>query len=138
VHRRRQIGPGFRRFRTAENHYLQDRAAQRTETFTGIEDFLNHDACATESMGAIYDRSREHLGVSDKAVIALRRYLIEAAQNLQNGVEPPALITDPARNRQGHVDTIAQVVECDEEDWRNHFPHLQYSDPTLAGEAVEA
>ena len=53
---------------------------QKTVNFTGIDDFLNHDACATESMGAIFDRSKEHLGVSDKAVIAVRRFLLEHRQ----------------------------------------------------------
>jgi len=135
VHRALQIKPDFHRFRTAENGYLQDRDEQRAQTFTGIEDFLNHDACATESMGAIYDRTREHLGVSDKAVIAVRRWLIDAARTLQRGEEPPGLFFDAERNRMSHVDTIAEVVSGE---WRAHFPHLTYSDPTLGPVTVGA
>ena len=66
VHRREQIRPDFRRIRNQRNHYLQDRQLQKTTDYTGIEDFLNEDACATESMGPIFDRTREHLGISDK------------------------------------------------------------------------
>src|SRR5581483_404685 len=83
VNRKPEIGPDYRRLRTQANHYLQDRDVQRARTFTGIQNFLIHDSCATETMGARYDRSREHLGVSDKAVIAVRRRLIDAAQALE-------------------------------------------------------
>jgi hypothetical protein len=34
-----------------------------------------HDQWACESMGAIQDRTREHLGQSDKAISAYRRLL---------------------------------------------------------------
>ncbi|HVA24858.1 MAG TPA: Rieske 2Fe-2S domain-containing protein, partial [Chloroflexota bacterium] len=104
--RKPEIGPDYRRIRNQANHYLQDRQMQRTETFTGIDNFLNHDSCATETMGPRYDRSREHLGASDKAVIAMRRRLIDAAQALERGEEPPM----PAATEgvlQSHVDTIA-------------------------------
>ena len=49
VHRRKQIGPDYRRIRNIHNHYLQDRQVQKTISYTGIEDFLNHDSCATET-----------------------------------------------------------------------------------------
>ena len=41
-----------------------------------------------ESMGAIYDRTNEHLGSSDTAVIAMRRQLLALARQLEEGVEP--------------------------------------------------
>jgi hypothetical protein len=44
----------------------------------------------TEGMGPIVDRSREHLGSSDTAIIAMRRMLLGAARALQNGEAPPA------------------------------------------------
>ena len=46
-----------------------------------------HRALA-ESAGPIVDRTREHLGTSDKAVIALRQLLLGAARGLAEGVEP--------------------------------------------------
>ena len=37
-----------------------------------------HDQWAIESQGRIQDRTREHLGYSDKAIIAYRRLLLSA------------------------------------------------------------
>ncbi len=122
AHRRKIIDSSYRRIPNASNHYLQDREKQRTVNFTGMEDFLAHDSCATESMGPLYDRSREHLGGSDKAVIAVRRYLLDAIKGLQAGSEPPQMVTDPRRNDFGHADCIRQVI--DGRDWRGTFPHL--------------
>jgi phthalate 4,5-dioxygenase len=107
---------------------------QRTRTYTGIQNFLNHDACATETMGPSYDRSREHLGVSDKAVIAVRRYLIDAVRRFSDGETPPHLIGDSAQNNPTNVDTIAKVIPTDG-DWHQHVPHLTYS---TSADRVEA
>jgi phthalate 4,5-dioxygenase len=76
---------------TAENDYKIDREDQRTSTFSGINDFVSQDLMVTESMGAIYDRTQEHLGTTDKAVIRTRNILIKAAKTLAEGAEPPAL-----------------------------------------------
>jgi phthalate 4,5-dioxygenase oxygenase subunit len=77
---------------TAENEYEMDRDVQRNETFTGIPDFNSQDLMATESMGPIYDRSQEHLGTTDRAVIRMRRILLDAAKRLaEDGTTPPAL-----------------------------------------------
>jgi hypothetical protein len=127
--RKQTIGDGYRRSRNLDNRYLVDRDAQKRTNFTGITgqaieaNFLNHDACATESMGPIFDRSGEHLGVSDKGVIALRRYLIDALQAFQAGREPPHIVTDPANNAFPHVDTVTKVIPAGD-DWRDHFPNL--------------
>jgi phenylpropionate dioxygenase-like ring-hydroxylating dioxygenase large terminal subunit len=123
VHRRKQIGPDYVRVRNARNHYLQNRQAQKTVTYTGIEDFLNHDACATESMGPVYDRSKEHLGVSDKAVIAVRKFLLNTVKASQEGKDPPHLVRDAKRNRFPHIDCFAQLLPADV-DWRQRFSYL--------------
>jgi phenylpropionate dioxygenase-like ring-hydroxylating dioxygenase large terminal subunit len=71
-----------------DNDYLINRDVQRTGTFTGIPGIGEQDLAVTESMGPIYDRSQEHLGTTDLAIIAARRRLLEAARQLQHGVEP--------------------------------------------------
>lgn len=124
VHRRAQIGPDYRRIRRLDNDYLQDREAQRTLDFTGIEDFLNEDACATESMGPILDRREEHLGVSDRAVIAVRRYFLSTLAEMENGADPPHLVYDPQQNRFGHVDTLAEMMP-ESVPYREWFTHLR-------------
>ena len=42
-------------------------------------------------MGPIFDRTKEHLGSTDAAVIQARRRLLAAARDLQNAIDPPAL-----------------------------------------------
>ena len=66
---------------------------QQTDTFLGMgEDDINvHDQWACESMGAIADRTREHLATSDKAIIANRRTLIKAIETVQAGGVPPGV-----------------------------------------------
>jgi hypothetical protein len=66
----------------------------------------------TESMGTIYDRSHEHLGTTDAAVIRMRRMLIKAAKDLANGIEPLGLQGDFQRIR-----SAEKVLEPGE-DWR--------------------
>jgi phthalate 4,5-dioxygenase len=123
VHRRKQINPDFTKVRNARNNYLQDRKMQKSVNFTGIEDFLNHDACATESMGAIFDRSKEHLGVSDKAVIAVRRFLLTALKDLQEGKELPHLARKTEMNWFPHIDCFAHLLPRDMP-WRQQFNYL--------------
>ena len=45
----------------------------------------------TESMGPIYDRTQEHLGSTDLAIIRMRHILLSAAKGLAEGKEPPAV-----------------------------------------------
>ena len=123
VHRRKQINPDYSKVRNARNNYLQDRHMQKAINFTGIEDFLNHDACATESMGAIFDRSKEHLGVSDKAVIAVRKRLLNSIKELQQGSEPPHLVFEAERNWFPHIDCFAHLVPRNVS-WRQKFDYL--------------
>ncbi|MBM2810363.1 MAG: Rieske 2Fe-2S protein [Chloroflexi bacterium] len=122
VHRRQQLGDDHKRYANADNHYLQDREMQRTVNFTGMKDFLVHDSCATESMGPLFDRGREHLGASDKAVIAVRRRMLDAAHAFERGEEPPHMVTDPELNDFRHAESIAEVIEG--RDWHVQFPHL--------------
>src|SRR5262245_11297757 len=126
VHRRKQIKPDYTRIRNARNNYLQDRQMQKTVNFTGIEDFLNHDACATESMGPIFDRSKEHLGVSDKAVIAVRKFLLTAVKEMQSGKEPPHLVRDKERNWFPHVDCFACLLPRSTR-WQQQFDYFTES-----------
>jgi phthalate 4,5-dioxygenase oxygenase subunit len=66
---------------------------QRTQTYLGMgEDDINvHDQWAVESMGAIQDRTREHLGTSDKVIMAMRRVLLKAIETVQAGGPAPGV-----------------------------------------------
>jgi phenylpropionate dioxygenase-like ring-hydroxylating dioxygenase large terminal subunit len=80
--------PGYRPKRNRDNDYLIDREAQRTTSWTGIQGVNTQDIAIQESMGPIYDRTQEHLGSSDLAVITTRRLLLQAARDAAAGREP--------------------------------------------------
>jgi hypothetical protein len=97
---RRQAGrtaddviPGTARFkRHRANDYLLDRQRQRTDNYTGIETIAAQDQAIQESMGPIADRSIEHLGTTDVAIIAARRLLAEACDAVGSSSPPPGAL----------------------------------------------
>jgi len=78
----------FRSRANRENNYLLDRRVQKTETFTGIDGINTQDRGIQESMGRVVDRSKEHLGPADKAIIQARRLLLAAIKAVQEGGTP--------------------------------------------------
>ena len=61
---------------------------QRTESFTGIDGVNVQDRAIQETMGRIVDRSKEHLGPADKAIIQLRRLLRQAVNTAMEAGTP--------------------------------------------------
>ena len=88
---------GFRLKANAANDYFIDRNAQRTTTFTGIAGVGTQDFAVQEGMGPIVDRSREHLGTTDRAIIVMRQLLLEATDAVAAGGAPRG--ADPATSR---------------------------------------
>jgi len=77
-----------------QNDFLMDREEQRTKNYTGISTIPLQDAAMTVGMGAIMDRTKEHLATSDAMIISVRRRLIRAAQALaEHGKTPPCIET---------------------------------------------
>jgi hypothetical protein len=108
-----EFNTDFTKVRNIGNDYLIDRAEQRCETFIGLgKTFLIHDSCATESMGPRFDRSREHLGISDITVIAVRRRLLNIVRRLEAGDEPPHIIVDPAENDMRQIACIVETISA--------------------------
>jgi phthalate 4,5-dioxygenase oxygenase subunit len=70
----------FRKHRNLDNRFLQDRGAMKRGDFTGILGIPAQDMAMWESMGPIADRTREHLGASDLAILQFRRQMIAAAR----------------------------------------------------------
>ena len=83
----------YRRIRTRDNNYLQDRQAMKLGSHTGIPGIPNQDMAMWETMGPIADRSRERLGWSDIAIVRFRRMMVDAARRFEKG--EPALGTAP-------------------------------------------
>jgi len=70
------------------NNYQIDREMQRLETYTGIKDFGAQDYSVQEGMGLISNRNHEHLATTDIGIIAMRRRLLRAANDLAEGIQP--------------------------------------------------
>jgi phenylpropionate dioxygenase-like ring-hydroxylating dioxygenase large terminal subunit len=85
------IENGFRPVRNRSNGWMIDRKMQKTETFTGIEGINQQDRAVQESMKPIVDRTREHLGPADKAIIAMRKVLLQAVDTVAAGGDPPGV-----------------------------------------------
>lgn len=75
--------PDYAPRKNAENNYNYDPREQKFETYTGMGLDINvHDQWAVEGMGPIQDRTQEHLGRSDVAIIRYRRMLRQAIADL--------------------------------------------------------
>ena len=82
------------------NKYLIDRKVQKTQTYTGIKGLNTQDFALQEAMGGtdrIVDRSREYLGTADKAIIEMRKLMIEATREVEAGRDPRGI--NPAAYR---------------------------------------
>jgi phenylpropionate dioxygenase-like ring-hydroxylating dioxygenase large terminal subunit len=99
--------------RNRENDWLIDREAQKDGTiYTGIRGFFNNqDIMATQT--AFTDRTREHLGTLDRKIIRMRRLLLNAAKDLDRGVEPPCLDPSLPYSKIGTPDKVLEPGE----DW---------------------
>ena len=64
-------------------------ATLSTRSFTGIRGISEQDACIQDSQGPIYDRSAEHLGTTDVAIIEFRKLMLGMEREPREGVEPP-------------------------------------------------
>ena len=87
----------------------------------GEDDINVHDQWACESMGAIADRTREHLGTTDKLIMANRRVLTQAIATVQAGGLPPGVAdaaSAPSMTGPDTVDGIAPATTW-EAYWRD-------------------
>ncbi|MBL8555609.1 MAG: Rieske 2Fe-2S domain-containing protein [Phenylobacterium sp.] len=104
----------YRKLRNLSNNFLQDREKMKAGDFTGIVGIPAQDMAMWESMGPIADRSADHLGSSDAAIIQFRRQMAAAAK--------AALAGEPAIGTSGavrHVDLASfEGVVPRESDWR--------------------
>ena len=99
------------------NDYLLDRERQKKFNFSGLENVTPiQDGAMQESMGAICDRTKEHLGASDAAIVRLRRRLIDAARQLQKNQIPPGAQNPALYHKHGD-----QMLLAENESWVEHY-----------------
>jgi phthalate 4,5-dioxygenase len=113
--------PDYKPVHGRHDNWGFDADEQRHKTYLGMgEDDINrHDQWAVESMGAIQDRTREHVGQSDKVILANRRLLFEAINTVQAGGTPPMVLTV----EQAAVLTGPDTVDCiaPAAQWQTHW-----------------
>ena len=78
-----QPGGNWRHSDNSSNDYGRTREAMKEESFSGIMGIPLQDQAMQESMGPIYDRTKEHLGTSDMGIIEARRLWLKAARGLR-------------------------------------------------------
>lgn len=108
-----------------ENDYLRSEELQKTTYFSGVAEFWAQDALMQESMGKIYDRTWEHLGTSDTAIIRARKRMIDAARALRSSGTVPPTVDDPSLYRiRATVAALPRDVSWLEatEQWRRVVP----------------
>ena len=99
--------------------------------FSGVSGAAVQDRVVQESM-PIVDRTQEHLGTSDKAVIFYRRLLLDKLKEMDEGKPLPGL--DPAltyQQRTGSFEMPANVPWQDVVKWQEEF---ERSHPAIAAE----
>lgn len=106
------VTPDYHLTRNRENRYLQDREEMRTRTFSGFgEIFIIADSWATETAGHIQDRTQEHLGTIDRALIAMHHQMLQAIRDVQEGRDPPHVIRSPDDNDMRHMHVWAESTD---------------------------
>ena len=98
------------------NDYMIDRQKQKTGSFTGIEGVNTQDFALQECMGTFVDRTKEFLGTTDKAIVSMRRLLLEATRDVEQGQKPRGLEPSDYRNARAHD----KIVDSNA-DWRSIF-----------------
>lgn len=72
----------------AVSHYRPDGRYDKTTIWA-------QDRMAWETQGDVCDRTKEHLGVTDRGVIMYRQMLKEQIQRVQNGQDPVGVMREP-------------------------------------------
>jgi phthalate 4,5-dioxygenase len=93
---------------TPENEYFRD--YDNVDTITGlrpyrydtpagpINGFSNQDILCNETQGPIVERQREKLGAHDHVLMAMRKLMLQAVKDVQEGRDPKHILRDPAQN----------------------------------------
>jgi phenylpropionate dioxygenase-like ring-hydroxylating dioxygenase large terminal subunit len=113
------VDKDFRKLRNIDNWYMQDRQMMRAQNMSGIKGILTQDHAVSETQGPILDRTKEHLGTSDAAVIAWRRQMIRSARALAANNDPPPALRESAEWT--HIKAATVVFPADK-NWKEVVP----------------
>ena len=86
---------------------------------------MNQDFVAWVGQGAVTDRTKEHLGQSDRGVIMMRKRFFDDLEVVANGGDPKAIIRDPQLNACIDLPVIGREMLMD------GLTREQIEDPTI-------
>ena len=112
--------PGtFKLKKNPSNDHLIDRALQKSSSFTGITGVGTQDMAVQECMEPIVDRSKEMLIWTDKAIMSMRKILLENTYCVERGEAPAGVLPQT----HSHLRAFDAVIASDA-DWREAFKDL--------------
>ena len=104
--------PDYRPLRNRSNNWGYNPSEQKASTYLGMGFDINiHDQWACESQGPIQDRTREHLGTSDKAITAYRRLLSAEIEKAASGEHAADASRRDRRRRAARARSASTVVD---------------------------
>jgi len=102
------------------NDYGFNQQDQQSRTYTGMGEDINvHDQWAVESQGRIQDRTREHLGITDKAIVAYRVLLLNALKQVASGERALLEVDEATASRITGPPTMDGIGPSD--DWQKYW-----------------
>jgi phthalate 4,5-dioxygenase len=119
--------PHFLPLSGRHNNWGFNASEQQNSTYLGMgEDDINvHDQWACESMGAIADRTREHLGTTDKVIIANRRMLLKAIEAVSKGEPAPGVANAALKNEMHGPDTVDGIAPAN--NWESFWQETAFA-----------
>lgn len=110
--------PEYAPIKNKTNDYCYDPLEQQSSTYTGMGLDINvHDQWAVEMMGSVQDRTREHLGRSDVAIIRNRRMLRKAISAMAEGNNDALLMQSKAAEK--IIGPLSNDAIASTEEWQN-------------------
>jgi len=104
------------------NDHLLSRELQKDRNYSGVVGIVVQDQAITESMGPIVNRTKEHLGTSDRMILLTRRTLMRAVLALRDDGVAPAGVNDLSVRR--NVRSGFMVIPSSD-DWLETFNRLR-------------
>jgi hypothetical protein len=99
--------PDYAPLANRDNDWGFNADEQLQATYTGMGMDINvHDQWAVESPGAIADRTKEHLGYSDRIITAARRMIFQAIDDVAAGRDPRGTIGADTQHGPATIDAV--------------------------------
>jgi phthalate 4,5-dioxygenase oxygenase subunit len=109
-----------------DNVWRQDRAAMKAGHASGFPHYnlLHEDVICVESMGALADRTNEHLGRSDATIAYVRQQLLIAAARIREGGKAWGLEQSDAVDY-GRIRSTSRILPA-HADWQELDPYMDW------------